>query len=407
MSQLTTIPNQLYVGLRPEKDDIPLGYAAPITDDSADSKRRESIDSWAGTTLQPMIVDNEPCHGFKIIKHFSRGGRTNTSVFRVDDPRGFQLEITGDNLMSVIASSEIVDGKIQSKCVWGRLRASNILIPEDSPQYTEAVSTSKRVLSLISAKDLVPGDHVQNKTGEEYIYLGTYHFLYSDTKRRRMGYGRPNEYTEVGLTLSKRRQLFATVDDLVKYGLEGTLTPVIRPVEPKRHGILSHYVYTPHSQYSGMRAIVHSNMPITNVITHNHTAINPLDVIRIVNGLNRYQREHILGFQFIIAIDVKPFGVPKLEVRPFAEDEDVRPPLTVIRKTTNGFEIQPVPFQTDPNPAIIALQFPAGDAFAYPTKMCAVSSHGRMAAYDPSAVDGLLKLQAKTVNGTFDIEIFP
>lgn len=67
---------------------------------------------------QPVILKNEPLDGFKIQKFVSRYSTSN-KLWRILDPRGFELEISTASLEEIIANSDIEKGGIiKSKCVW-------------------------------------------------------------------------------------------------------------------------------------------------------------------------------------------------------------------------------------------------------------------------------------------------
>lgn len=66
---------------------------------------------------QPMEVNNEPLAGFTIESVATRY-TTSNKLFRIGDPRGFQLEISADNLLELIGSCIIEKGEIKDKCKW-------------------------------------------------------------------------------------------------------------------------------------------------------------------------------------------------------------------------------------------------------------------------------------------------
>lgn len=66
---------------------------------------------------QPQIIDNIPIAGFKIEKIATRW-RTANKLFRVSDPRGFEFEITAQNLLELMNSCIIDKGEVRGKCKW-------------------------------------------------------------------------------------------------------------------------------------------------------------------------------------------------------------------------------------------------------------------------------------------------
>jgi hypothetical protein len=67
--------------------------------------------------LQPTIIKNVPMNGFRLVKTVTRYSTSN-KVWRVQDPRGFQLEISSANLETLIHSTIILGGLIDGYCVW-------------------------------------------------------------------------------------------------------------------------------------------------------------------------------------------------------------------------------------------------------------------------------------------------
>lgn len=135
-----------------------LGFATPNTGDSAFRKRKETVDAWSGKeSLTPLDLDNVPTHGFKIVDTVSRYSTSN-KFFRVEDPRGFELEIDVNNLLDIIEKHTIVQGTIMEPMLWGRFGSNNYLVSGNSEEYKH-YKTGPKVTSL------VPGAFMMNKAG--------------------------------------------------------------------------------------------------------------------------------------------------------------------------------------------------------------------------------------------------
>lgn len=67
--------------------------------------------------LQPRIIRNTPLQGFRLVKSVSRCSTSN-KLWRVLDPRGFQLEISTANLEDLMMDCVIDHGLITVACVW-------------------------------------------------------------------------------------------------------------------------------------------------------------------------------------------------------------------------------------------------------------------------------------------------
>jgi len=234
-----TIPKTQYVGInlhRSTDESMPLGFLTPGGTNAGAKKRKSTVDSWCGHghTRQHHIgvndwdqfeldhpdaelvsdrsdpdkyagylskvyrtanikdidykildeVTNEPRAGFRITKSISRGGGSwsgSNKVVRIEDPRGFELEISVDNLVKMMSMTTFVDGVCQEECVWGRDGANNVLLPVNSEPYKEAFDTTTyRAKKAISLRDVNYGDTVELKKTEHFegltgIYMGSYH----------------------------------------------------------------------------------------------------------------------------------------------------------------------------------------------------------------------------------------
>jgi hypothetical protein len=227
MATPTTIHKQLYVTIQYRGDANNesglLGFASPYTKDAPFAKRKSTQDSWAyghGATVTidenddvtvtgsgtrggygsgqkwdatmlfmancyPRIVPNEPVEGFEIAKSVRRYGWNGGGnvKWRITDPRGFDLEISSENFASVLDCCDVSKGVILGKCVWGRMGNNNILLPEASTPYQEAVAHTAKKDIKISLKEVGVGDTVEilsnNVPDEDKVayYYGKYWFL--------------------------------------------------------------------------------------------------------------------------------------------------------------------------------------------------------------------------------------
>lgn len=180
------IPTHHYVGFQARSnDDVPLGFMTPDGTDAAATKRKATVDHWARGygTKDPKIAaatyENKPLTGFKLgreIRRHSSWGQGNVK-WRIEDPRGFELEISSPNFASIILCTTLEKGEILEECVWARQGSENVLLPVSSDEYKQAQVNTTRNAKKVSLKDLEPGHYVVMQNGEEGIYLGS-HFTY-------------------------------------------------------------------------------------------------------------------------------------------------------------------------------------------------------------------------------------
>jgi hypothetical protein len=167
---------KFYCGCKEQgKDQLPLGFATPYEENAAFKKRKKTVDDWAGQrgskiAREPSFFDNVPASGFELSKVVSRY-RTSNKLFRINDPRGFQLEISAENLFELIDISTVMNGVFQNKLVWGRMGANNWLWPANSEEYQKYL---KGPSTYVHAPGDVINIHSGNDTGH-HVYLGRFY----------------------------------------------------------------------------------------------------------------------------------------------------------------------------------------------------------------------------------------
>lgn len=80
--------------------------------------KMELIDVDEFADPQPMVYDNDPLAGFKVQHSVSRYSTSN-KLWRILDPRGFEVEVTTACMEELIEATTIIKGGlIEAKCVW-------------------------------------------------------------------------------------------------------------------------------------------------------------------------------------------------------------------------------------------------------------------------------------------------
>ena len=67
--------------------------------------------------LQPRIIENEPLSGFRISKSVTRYSTSN-KLWRILDPRGFELEISTHNMEDILETGTVTKNEILGTFVW-------------------------------------------------------------------------------------------------------------------------------------------------------------------------------------------------------------------------------------------------------------------------------------------------
>lgn len=185
------IPEKHYITFQVRQHECPLAFMTPWGDDEASKKRMITANNWASgkIKIEPKIVDNNPIVGFKIMHSVDRHSRFNRNiVWRIEDPRGFELEISSGNMESIINECVIERGEIQEQCIWGRQKGINILLPINCDEYQQAVNNTKRTSSILSIKDVKIGNSVILHDGRLVKYLGKFYSVDMDYKNNHYGF---------------------------------------------------------------------------------------------------------------------------------------------------------------------------------------------------------------------------
>ena len=167
------ILDEYYIGYKKEKkekkDRALLGFIGPNTE-----KQKQTIDKWskqyvnAADVVPSGILQNTPQTGFKIVDVVSRYSTSN-KFYRILDPRGFELEISADNLLELMLTSTIENGIIKSECVWGK-QNSAALVPLNSEHYKDYLTLKNGPIVLTT------GQLYRDKKTQEIVrYEGEYY----------------------------------------------------------------------------------------------------------------------------------------------------------------------------------------------------------------------------------------
>lgn len=176
------IPKRINVGYQDRKGTYTGKLAYVIYYDEKGKLRKEtSWNNWRDKNIPNTEFDNEPTEGFVLNKkvgdyHYSYWEHRQ-AYCRVYDPRGFEFEITIENLLYILENTSSVVGKgLEGEFVYGWSGKDLILIPTSSADYKEIMEFSKLLEERepIRAKDLIIGATYKRKNGDELIYMGRY-----------------------------------------------------------------------------------------------------------------------------------------------------------------------------------------------------------------------------------------
>lgn len=170
------IPEMMFTGYQLRgSDDHKLSFMTPYSEDKAFEKRLDTVRRWCNQGVKPELIKNEPCSGFKIDNNVRRY-RTDNVVWELTHPKGFNFQISSENLCEILLNSEILNGEIQQQLVFVRIGSENYLTSTSSEIYKNAI-TQQKYETKVSVKDLKVGDIVTLKTGKQVVFYGKYHSI--------------------------------------------------------------------------------------------------------------------------------------------------------------------------------------------------------------------------------------
>ena len=156
-----------------------LGFAT-YRDEKGLLKSENSFNGWRDTDVAPLTFENIPTEGFRIAGSVRRSGGnfgSNRSLIRIDDPRGFQLELNVDRLIEILYGCTLEKGEIRSTCVWAWDRQELVLVPTIIDLYKEAIDNTLRKNIKISLKDVKVGNTIQLENGTIGMYCGNQNYV--------------------------------------------------------------------------------------------------------------------------------------------------------------------------------------------------------------------------------------
>lgn len=176
------IPQKINVGYQTRSDTYTGKLAYVIYFDQTGKLRKEaSWNSWRNEKIDNTIFNNEPLEGFVLNKHVGgckSGWDFRQSYTRVYDPRGFEFEITIDNLLWILEWEDCLHGKgLTGKYCYGWVYDQLYLIPCSTEDYAKSKEMSDNMFAQygMSKNDLVVGASYKIKaTDEPLVYIGSF-----------------------------------------------------------------------------------------------------------------------------------------------------------------------------------------------------------------------------------------
>lgn len=215
------LPKKINIGFQNRKDTYTGQLAYVIYFDEKGKLRKEtSWENWRDNKIDSVIYDNLPLEGFVLNKMAggdSSGWNHRQTYVRVYDPRGFEFEITIENLLYILANTNSIKGKgLEGQFIYGWDNGDIVLIPINSLDYKEILDYNKQRHSnkKIGVKDLVIGGTYKNKQNEDYVYMGKFDkwdYNYSNNHRKNVNKGKHHFFCKLDKNEWSKQALLNTI----------------------------------------------------------------------------------------------------------------------------------------------------------------------------------------------------
>lgn len=149
-------------------------------DEKGKLRKETSWNGWRDKNIPNNEYDNIPTEGFVLNKKagdYSTGWDHRHAYCRVYDPRGFEFEITIENLLYILENANCIKGKgLEGEFVYGWDGKDLVIMPVESPDYKEISEFNKIIHNneCVKAKDLIIGATYLTKDNENWIYMGKF-----------------------------------------------------------------------------------------------------------------------------------------------------------------------------------------------------------------------------------------
>lgn len=181
MNSSIFVPKTINVGYQNRSGTYTGKLAYVIYYDEKGKLRKEaSWNSWRDDKIPNDEFENVPTEGFVLNKKagdYSTGWDHRHAYCRVYDPRGFEFEITIENLLYILENANCIKGKgLEGKFIYGWDGKDLVLMPVESPDYKQISEFNKIIHNneTIKAKDLIIGATYLTKDNENWIYIGKF-----------------------------------------------------------------------------------------------------------------------------------------------------------------------------------------------------------------------------------------
>lgn len=171
------IPETLKIGLRKRTGtyDGHLSYVTYI-DNKGKLRKEHSWNGWRDHQIAIKTFENVPVDGFVLNKKVGEtryGWNPRRAWIRIYDPRGFEFEISTENLIFILEECSSIKGKgIEGELIYAWDKADLVLLPVSSLEYKKSLEFTNIQQNKITKKDMKEGCIYLTKKERKVMYLG-------------------------------------------------------------------------------------------------------------------------------------------------------------------------------------------------------------------------------------------
>lgn len=181
MNTTMFLPKEIKVGFRERSGTYngKLAYVIYI-DEKGKVRKEKSFESWRSHDIPTEQFENEPTSGFVLNKKaggYSTGWNHRQTYVRIYDPRGFEFEISIENLLYILDNTSSIIGKgLEGEFVYAWSGSDLVLVPVNAPEYEELkkLNDLRHKKDFVKAKDLKVGATYLTKNNDEIVFLGKF-----------------------------------------------------------------------------------------------------------------------------------------------------------------------------------------------------------------------------------------
>ena len=284
---MLSIPEKIRVGYERRSDTYSgkLGYV--IYYRGKKLAKEQSWNNWIDKTLGYNDYDNVPTEGFVLNRSaggYATGWNHRRTYIRVYDPRGFEIEISTENLLFILENCDCLKGKgLEGKFIYSWDGKDLVLLPCNSVDYQDNM---KRIKKTVAA-NLTPRSLVIGKT-----------YKVKD-------FGNMLDLVYLGRCIYRPY----TVEDDWQRDYNGRRSGGMLWKREKLNNYLFYYktkdYYTPHEENVG---IFKSLRTLNNKLLFCEDEVEQLDNVEVKDLVDRFMKEgkHLTSTSKVVSINIDP-----------------------------------------------------------------------------------------------------